>query len=71
MKILFCCLLLLTECFDHVCELDRTDGSCVTKLNDMREKFLKKMPTVRAASKCFSKVRYSHRDVNDVFGQTV
>ncbi|KUF76141.1 hypothetical protein AM587_10012758 [Phytophthora nicotianae] len=32
--------------------LRRTDGSCVNKLADMREKFLKKATMIRAASKC-------------------
>ncbi|CAI5725861.1 unnamed protein product [Peronospora effusa] len=40
-----------SDLVNHVAEaLHRTDGSCVTKLIDMREKFLKKMPTVRAAN---------------------
>ncbi|CAI5745291.1 unnamed protein product [Peronospora destructor] len=40
-----------SDLVNHVAEtLRRTDGSCVTKLSDMREKFLKKMPTVRAAN---------------------
>ncbi|CAH0517018.1 unnamed protein product [Peronospora belbahrii] len=40
-----------SDLVDQVAEtLRRTDGSCVNKLADMKEKFMKKLPTVRAAN---------------------